>query len=414
MKNKKNRKRVTAAVAVGLVVALALTGTYAWQSISQQQVNKKMVVANPGGRLHDEWNGDTKQIYVENFSKWMAEDDGTGSNTNKTVEDPDAAPIFVRVRLKEFLEFGNDAGDLTVDAGTQDLTKTDRKPLVTGTEANKRSGWHVHVKDDNTDPFHKYFTWTTGESATFTYMPTFNRNKDSLAADINGTYRNGNDYSDADVAGKSNKTYESSYKNILVNGVATDLTGGGTGAFKDYINWGTTTTLTADEIYDADSNDVDEGTTSVDGTNHESVKSATHNAVTTTAADATDKVYKMADWKANGSPIGKYWVWDTDGWVYWAEPLQPGEVTGLLLSKVTSNNNLDDKCYYAIDVTMQCASAGDWGEKGTSGGSDSYAKADGATGFYINEEDSSTKGITDDAIALLNKIIEIQYNNSSN
>ena len=80
----KRKKQVSAVVAAVLVVAIALTGTYAWQSISQRARNEADGFVNPGGRLHDDFNGQNKDIYVENFT------------------DPeDGSPIFARVRLYE-------------------------------------------------------------------------------------------------------------------------------------------------------------------------------------------------------------------------------------------------------------------------------------------------------------------------
>ena len=64
----KRKKQVSAVVAAVLVVAIALSGTYAWQSISQRARNEADGFANPGGRLHDDFNGQNKDIYVENLS----------------------------------------------------------------------------------------------------------------------------------------------------------------------------------------------------------------------------------------------------------------------------------------------------------------------------------------------------------
>jgi hypothetical protein len=68
-------------------------------------------------------------------------------------------------------------------------------------------------------------------------------------------------------------------------------------------------------------------------------------------------VVTMAEWKRMGSIIGPYWVYDTDGWAYWASPLLPGEATGLILDKVDLMNRPDDSYYYAINVVAQMATA---------------------------------------------------------
>ena len=74
----------TSVLAVLSAAAIALAGTFAWQSISQTALNEATEVINPGGRLHDDFSGyretDTKDIYVENFG---------------------SQPIYARVRLDE-------------------------------------------------------------------------------------------------------------------------------------------------------------------------------------------------------------------------------------------------------------------------------------------------------------------------
>ncbi|MBE5762327.1 MAG: hypothetical protein E7334_10095 [Clostridiales bacterium] len=76
------RKIAATASALVLSASLLLGGTLAWQSISQEATNIIMDEVNPGGRLHDDFNGtDDKNIYVENF--------GT-------------QPIFARIMLKEY------------------------------------------------------------------------------------------------------------------------------------------------------------------------------------------------------------------------------------------------------------------------------------------------------------------------
>ena len=65
-----SKKKIAASVgAVGLAAVIALGGTFAWQSISQQALNETMATINPGGRLHDDFNGSNKDVYVENFTE---------------------------------------------------------------------------------------------------------------------------------------------------------------------------------------------------------------------------------------------------------------------------------------------------------------------------------------------------------
>ncbi|MBC8545290.1 hypothetical protein, partial [Bianquea renquensis] len=92
----KKRKAISAVMAVAVTAAILLVGTFAWQSISQTALNEAIVnYVNPGGRLHDDFNGVNKDVYVENF---MSADEAGG------------VPIYARVRLDEYLEIGWGAG----------------------------------------------------------------------------------------------------------------------------------------------------------------------------------------------------------------------------------------------------------------------------------------------------------------
>ena len=160
----KKRKLVSAITAVAVSAAILLGGTYAWQSISQTALNEKIVEVNPGGRLHDDFDGTNKDVYVENFGD---------------------TPIFARVRLDEYMEIGAGAG---LKTGAPDYDSKKATPVKVGTDINDMSTWTTHIPGANStnDPFHKYVEWEMGGQTV--YMPTFNKNKDSLAADINGTY----------------------------------------------------------------------------------------------------------------------------------------------------------------------------------------------------------------------------------
>ena len=136
-------------------------------------------------------------------------------------------------------------------------------------------------------------------------------------------------------------------------------------------------------MYDADENEVDEGDGAVEGTNITTVEE-THTAAST--LDGT--VMTMAEWRAAGSKSGAYWVYDVDGWAYWAQAIQPGEATGLLLDGISLQKEPGDNWYYGINVVGQFATMGDWG-----------AAADG-TGFYGTDAGAPP---TADALFLLNQ-----------
>lgn len=310
MKEKK-RRALKSGIAVILVIAIALLGTYAWQSISQEALNEVDGDINPGGRLHDDFDGRNKDIYVENFSE--------------------TEPIFARIRLDEYMEIGPDAGK-NKEASNREVTS-----VMEGTDINDKTTWTTHIPvQTDCSPIHKYWTWKMGGDTVF--MPTFNKNKDSLEPDLNGTYEN---------------------------------------QFNDFKKYEVEETKTENAIYDADTNNIDEGDAAIEGENFYK-QQETHSAKKTLTAT----VITMEEWLAQGAPAGPYWVYDTDGWAYWAEAIQPGESTGLLLDGIQLTGSPGDKWYYAINAVAQFATAGDWGN------------AEENTGFYKD-------GMTDDALLLL-------------
>ena len=333
----KRKKQLSAAVAAVLLAAVVLTGTYAWQSVSQMAKNEITGESNPGGRLHDDFNGSSKAVYVENF----------------TDPDDEGVAIYARVRLDEYMEVGTGAG---LKTGSADYDAKQAAPLVDGADINDVKTWTTHVPagivGNCTNDFHLYWNWDMGGQTV--YMPTFDKNKDSLAADINGTY-DGTDAAD-DVH------------------------------YDDYVAYADGDQKTGNAVYDADDNSVDEGDAAVEGTNITTVEE-THTA----RATQTATVITMAEWKAQGSPVGPYWVYDVDGWAYWAQAIQPGEATGLLLDGVNLKRDPGEDWYYAINVVAQFATSGDWGENN-------------GTGFYDLTQGSAP---TDDGLYLLNKAADL-------
>jgi hypothetical protein len=71
-------------------------------------------------------------------------------------------------------------------------------------------------------------------------------------------------------------------------------------------------------------------------------------------------VMSMDAWKTAGSQVGYFWVYDTDGWAYWAAPLLPGETTGLLLDSIKLIAQPPDDWYYSINVVAQFATEEDY------------------------------------------------------
>lgn len=291
------KKKIAASIgAVGMAAVIALGGTFAWQSISQQALNETMATVNPGGRLHDDFNGRNKNVYVENFTK----------------PDEDGTTIYARVRLDEYMEIGQGAGT------TGETNKAES--LVVDADREDVSTWTTRLPGEN-ETFGQYWDWAMGGQGV--YMPTFNMNKDSLKADVNGTYD------------------------------ATD----GTNHYIDYVEYAVGDTETGDEIYDADTDDTDESDP-IENTDIKKVLSQEHTAKET----GTAVVITMQQWidEYNMEP-GEYWVWDTDGWAYWAQGIDAGETTGLLLDEIIHSNPPSDSWYYGINVVGQFVTADDIG-----------------------------------------------------
>ena len=54
------------------------------------------------------------------------------------------------------------------------------------------------------------------------------------------------------------------------------------------------------------------------------------------------------------------WIYDTDGYAYWSQPLGHGDVTGLLLNHVTTNGSIiGTDYYYAINVIAEAVDSRD-------------------------------------------------------
>lgn len=308
---KKTKKILAATAAVTIAATLVLGGTLAWQSINQVASNKNGGVTNPGGRLHDDFDGENKDAYVENFGD---------------------SKIVVRIQIREFLETGREAGKPSGNS---------RNPVDPGADYNNPDKWPIHVPNDSKNAtvcknhFHDHIRYDFGGKTIF--LPTFNMNKDSLVPEVNGTWE-----------GKSGTPYD------------------------DYVKYESAgASHSGTEYHDADSNNIDEGkeeglkgnggTQDVNYTQKESV---THVTKETLEAEVITMDTWLAGTDAGGKnkELGNFWVYDKDGWAYWANPLEPSEATGLLLDKVTVYSEPADDYYFAIDVIAQMTTLGDLGE----------------------------------------------------
>ena len=335
--NENAKKRLKSAGAVTLAAALLLTGTFAWSNSIQSALNETLRVVNPGGRLHDDFDGTNKDIYVENF----------GSQN-----------IYARVKLTEYMEIGVDANKNTAS------TSRNATSVVEGKKITEPENWTAYFKEadkDGKEAIEKYFKWTTNGGST-TYMPTFNKSKDSTLADINGMYINevGNDFD---------------YKDYQDGNHYTD--------YIDYSN-AKNSTVEGYEILDADDNTTDELTAEMlaaakkatdnssleaalgtaltggnvkvekDGQTSEYVKT-THTAKATETAAATKTVEEFNKLSAEEKAAYKGWIIDTtDGWAYWSQAIEPGTATGLLLDSIGEClSEPGENWYYAVNAEAE-------------------------------------------------------------
>ena len=340
-----------------LVTSLLMTGTFAWQAVSQQAINRAvgrpgapLLPGDGGGRLHDDYEvvdnwtqGRTanKDVYIENFG---------------VVGDE---PIFVRIMLYEFMAYSNIAWPSTNDndvlqahfvANGQSLADNANVAINNPFTWAPRTHWAPcltgGVADTVADPFRQYWTWELGGQKWF--MPTFNRDPGSLQSDVKG------DAVDPQAGLHPNPTANT---NRVWPG------GGWTGSFPPQAGLGNFWDP-ANPHWDGNPNPywwAEERTPG--GT----FVGTTHHPRQTLYA----RVITMAQWET-GMPAtatapaipprgqGHFWVVDADGWAYWAAPLLPGEATGLLLSSITLANLPGQYWYYAIFIDAQMSTAEEW------------------------------------------------------
>ena len=311
----KKKKTLTAVGAVAMAVVVGLGGTFAWQSISQQALNEAAATVNPGGRLHDDFDGSNKDVYVENFT-----------------DAADGTSIFARVRLDEYMEIGPGAGtDRNLSSGSE-LTVTGLTVVGQNAEINDKTTWTTRTPTSglSNGEGELYWEWDM-EGGETVYMPTFNKNKDSLQADVNGTY---DGQADTEIP------------------------------YDDYVTYTEGQEITADATYDDDNNDVED-----DGTRTENETHAATSTINGTVITMTEWLTRWEAYQEIQDPteedtaqvMGDFWVWDDDGWAYWANAIEPSTATGLLLDGIELVNPPSDNYYYGINVVGQFVTADDIG-----------------------------------------------------
>jgi len=285
---------------------MLLTGTFAWSSISQRATNPLAgVFEQPdpteviGGRIHDHFDGENKDVFAENFS---------------TDE-----PLLVRIRLLEFMEI-------------------DGVSVVTGAQRDDFATWTPHIPyetvDNNQSGIREFVDWTMGGSTNF--MPTFNQRT------------------------TGDRALETDTSGIAVDFVANGQTAGhyrylpATPAGQSNFNDGSANFWNVgDEARGYLYTDENEG-------NEPNIGHIARATQTPQAGIPNGGVIMMADWlnPANAfyRTTGNFWVIDTDGWAYWATLLPAGAATSLLLDAISMNEPDEADWFYAIHVIGQFAS----------------------------------------------------------
>lgn len=332
-KNSTERKNVRNSVAGILTVMILLGGTFAWQAFDQEAGNEFYGSSpSPGARLHDDYNGSNKDVYIENYL--TAEQGGDD--------------IFVRIRIDEYLEYGDGAGVMY----EEDMIRSDAMVVVRGDyQRNEEvipniydtSTWDTYLpkeyrEDDiQGDTIRNYRTLNFG--ARKYYLPTFNKNSGNEDADINGT-----------MAGEDEDRFSED-------------------KYLDYNAYSQGSQVYGDEVYAiTEGIDVPENAV-INGDGTYTLKNVLHTVKLTGGAterpsSVSSYVITMDDWLDLDyeDKKGNYWVYDENGWAYWAAPLESMTATDVLLDEVVETKAIPGAAwYYSINVVAEMATAGDWG-----------------------------------------------------
>lgn len=255
-----------------------------------------------------------------------------GSNKDVFVENyrasENASDVYARIRLSEYFEYGKNAG--TVEAFNPTILRGDIENDTTPILGDQDT-WDIYLygteDDTETENIRTYRSLVLGGETI--YVSTFNQDNTDLTGEVNGTFAG----TDGDGAINSSSRYDD---------------------YTEYIE---------DVMYPG----IISSNTDTDG------DSVSHKAKMTSNATITT----MEEWIDDGKPIGDIWVFDETGWAYYAKPIPGGTASGLLLDAIKMESNPSDEWYYAVDVTAQLATFGDWGDKPEDSSSD-------GTGMYVD------------------------------
>lgn len=356
------RKRV-GKISILLIMALILTGTFAFQSFSQRAFNMAWEDGNYGGRIRDEYDGEgsghhNKDVFAENFG---------------------SRPLLVGIRLREFYSINGNpvvAGSVIDDATTWPVFRAEptdvHTPLAGTAFANQLHrpinepngigirwtlGHDVNSTDENRGP--KYFMPTHNHAThlaevvdvsvadLFAYPEAF-RMTEAVGRGVDAIAMNA-------FNERFDETDMTSAEDFFVYGAQTAADVDADGSH-DW--WGPDDVITAPLIYTTDpelgpvvlrqSEPVPhtaqrtlepslifaEGAFDTDEDRDEAVTTVLGAGVT---VDNFQGVMTMTQFIALGSPAGHFWIHDDsndEGWFFWNGWLPPREATSLLLDAI--------------------------------------------------------------------------------
>ena len=171
-----NDRKKFAAIAAISVLVLSIAGTFAWTNFSATIVNSWLGLGTgtndggsnePGSTLHNnhEESSQYKQVFIEN---WGNEE------------------VFVRIRLDEYMELGDGAGEkselLDQDGNPIPNPLNNAVPLLSGTDINDTTTWR------NNDPaIRRYWQFEMGGQAYYLPATQASRTNKSYVSNIGNT-----------------------------------------------------------------------------------------------------------------------------------------------------------------------------------------------------------------------------------
>ena len=323
---KRSGKSIFAVIALMLAASALLGSAFAWHDFTQAKTNKFRGTTDADVTLHDEFDGVDKHVFVEN----------TGDST-----------LYVRVRLDEFMQIGDNE-----PFGGSGVDVRDKSTWVThtyGGESIADCGNASAVKS-----FHKYYKWKMiGEDKDYTPGVPGMVYTALTSGKVDWTDKTGAGHHTAPAAlpvTMSEYLAAMAIRTKWVGVLAAVKAGPGFAALSK----------------------TDQDAAIAQAWTDEMTADVAANPGYAAILDRTDAGCWILDDDSAGAAAGA-------GWAYWSIPLAPEKATNLLLSKVEFNDASEpgDDWIYRIDVKLQAVTASDFA-KWDSGAFSGYKISAGA------------------------------------